>query len=83
MEKIWYYMIVGLQRILIWLFILRSTNKSYTGGLKHTQGIIWWNPLSYLFILIGSVVIGVVAFFRGVGETWRDAFHPNDKLSEL
>lgn len=66
-------MIKMLQYLLVHLRIVKTDKKKFKDGLYKTHGINKANPASYIFLLIASIVCGVIAFFKTIYDVWVDS----------
>lgn len=54
--------------------VVKSKEKT-SNGEYITEGVNWYNPLSYIVVFIASLVVGIVGFFDAFIETWKDSIN--------
>lgn len=59
------------QWLLIALKIVKS-NGQFKDGTYRTAGVYWWNPLSYVVLLIASIIVAVYSGSKAIIQLWED-----------
>lgn len=63
----------AIQHFLVWARIVKHKGKN-ANGLYIAAGINRKNPLSYLAVLIASIFVGILAFYKEFVDTWRTSW---------
>lgn len=62
-----------LQWLLIKAMIVKWSGKKTANGKYVTEGLNKKNPFSYLFLIVASLIAGLIAFFKTIYESWEDS----------
>ena len=62
-------MIKLLQLLLIKLYVIKHDGLHYSGSYYLTKGVVYWNPLTYIVIILVSLFVGIFGFFDGIYGT--------------